>query len=785
MRRHHSSVPSELTLVRRPVQRVVLLSVLAVLFSAACLSAQQQGVEAGGDPQAPAQPPAAAGLDPRLSAGRPTVTAVRLAEGEDIRLDGLLDEPVWQSAQPATDFIEQDPNFGGVPSERTEVRFVFNGESLYMGVYAFDSEPDKLLGNTMKRDEFLRADDRFMWTMDTFFDQQTGYFFEMNPSGLMADALMLAGGGNERAWDGIWDAYARRSDIGWTLEIELPFRTLNFDPNAPAWGVNFQRTVRRKGEESVWTGHERNQGLRRMSNAGLLLGIKDVTQGHGLDIKPYLAGYTYDAPGATPRPDRENSADVGVDLFYSVTPELKTNLTINTDFAQTEVDQRLVNLTQFPQRYPEKREFFLDGSAFFSFASTGTEPFFSRRIGLTGGVPQQVDVGTKLTGRAGAQDVGFLHVRTGEEGERNEPGHLLGEDFTVLRVKRRVLAQSYLGSFVSRRHTRNPTTSVDDRYTAGVDFRLATSSFRGSDQVDLSGFLLWNSVAENVSDNLGYGLALSYPNEPWTASAGFTEIQPNHDPAIGFTPRKGFRRYNPSVTFGPRPANHPWIRQLTFGAGTDFITDMENDLATRTLDLTLFGLLMQSEDNVNFHVISNYDRLQRDFSIAEGVTLPAGEEYDFTRYRVNLSTANRRVLAPTASFEVGDFYSGDRQEVSLGLAVRPRRGVVVNMAAERNKVDLPEGEFTTRLYRVVTDTQFNPWIYLVNNLQYDSVSKNLGWQFRLRWTVDPGNDLYFVYTHNWLDCPATGIQFLCALQGEGLHTQDGRAAAKFVYTYRW
>ena len=207
------------------------------------------------------------------------MTAERLWEDESIELDGILDEPVWGRAIPATDFIQQDPDFGGTPTERTEVRIVFTSESLYMGVSAFDSEPDLLLGNTMKRDEFLSADDRFMWTMDTFLDQQTGYFFEMNPSGLMADQLMQAGGGGERAWDGIWDAYARRHELGWTLEIEIPFRTLNFDPDAPAWGVNFQRTVRRKNEENLWTGHERNQGLRRMSNAGLLLGISDVTQG--------------------------------------------------------------------------------------------------------------------------------------------------------------------------------------------------------------------------------------------------------------------------------------------------------------------------------------------------------------------------------------------------------------------------------------------------------------------------------------------------------------------------
>ena len=276
---------------------------------------------------------------------------------------------------------------------------------------------------------------------------------------------------NNRAWDGIWDAHVRRSEIGWTIEIEIPFRTLNFDPNAPAWGINFQRTIRRKNEENLWTGYGRNQGLQRMSNAGLLVGISDVSQGHGLDIKPYVASTTFDAPGGAVPTSLETSADVGVDLFYNLTPDLRANLTLNTDFAQIEVDQRLVNLTRFPLFFPEKRDFFLDGSTFFvPEQSTGAvRPFFSRRIGLDeNGVPQQIDVGAKLTGQVGAHDVGFLQVRTGEERDA------VGEDFTVFRLKRRLFTQSYVGTFYSRRQARGPLMP-DDLQTAGFDFHLETS----------------------------------------------------------------------------------------------------------------------------------------------------------------------------------------------------------------------------------------------------------------------------------------------------------------------
>ena len=703
------------------------------------------------------------------------MTAERVREGEEIEIDGLLDEAAWRRAVPAADFIMQDPVNGGTPTERTEVRVVFSEESFYMGVMAYDSEPDRLLGNTMKRDEFLSADDRFMWTIDTFLDQQTGYFFEMNPSGLMADALKLATGGNERAWDGIWDAYARRHDQGWTLEIEIPFRTLSFDPNAPAWGINFQRTVRRKNEEMVWTGHERNQGLQRMSNAGLLLGISDVTQGRGLDVKPYVTTASFDAPGATPPAPRENETDVGVDLFYNVTPNLRANLTINTDFAQTEVDQRLVNLTRFPLRFPEKRDFFLDGAPSFDFAGNDSEPFFSRRIGLgSNGVPQPIDVGAKLTGRAGAQDIGFLHVRTAEQGDGlGAPDDLAGEDFTVLRVKRRVLTQSYVGSFFTRRST--SAGGPDDLYTAGADFRLATAAFLGSENVSVSGSFLWNTDPEDRGDNLAYGIDVDYPNDLWSGGLGFTEVQPNHNPAIGFTPRRGFRGYNANVNFGPRPEAHRWIRQLTFGAGVDLRTDMANETVTRTFDLNPLRVQLHSGDSFGFSVRPTYERLEDDFEISDGVVLPAGADYSFLRYGFNFSTPGRRIIATNTSFEFGEFMSGHRDEVSVGFGIRPMVGVVANLATEWNRVDLPEGAFQTRVHRATLDTQFNPWIFVVNNMQYDSVTKRLGWQIRFRWTVEPGNDLYLIYTQNWLDDPID----------DRLFTQDRRGAAKFVYTYRW
>jgi hypothetical protein len=712
---------------------------------------------------------------------RRAVAAVQIEPTEAIELDGRLDEPAWSRAVPATDFIQQDPDNGKPATEQTEVRILFSKDSLYMGVTCFDSEPEKWLGYQRRRDEFLQADDRFMWNIDTYNNQQSGYFFEMNPSGLMGDALRGAGFQN-RQWDGIWNAKARRSEIGWTLEIEIPFRTLNFDPAAEFWGINFQRSVKRKNEESLWMGWGRNQGLNRLSNAGMLTGLRDIHVGHGLDLKPYAVATAEAFPG---RGDdkTKTKANAGLDLFYSPTPRLRTNLTINTDFAQTEVDQRLTNLTRFPTFFPEKRDFFLDGSTFFDFQSTAAFgnsllPFFSRRIGLdAGGNPQKIDVGGKLAGQFGKADIGVLYVRTGREERAGANGVkqiVLGEDFTVLRAKRRILRQSYVGAMYTGRRTRD--TAAPARHTVGADFLLATSSFLGSEQLSLGGFLVDTTNPAHTGKSKSVGLQLDYPNDPWTGSLAYREIQDNYDAAVGFTPRTGFRRILASAGRTNRPRSHPYIRTIDHGATVEFArATIDNSLLNRDIDLTALNIGFHTLDSLSVHVLNNYERLERDFAISSGIRLPTGSEYTATHYQFSLSTAQRRKIAVGPLVELGSFYGGTRRRLATTLNLRLRPGVIIYTSGEWNSVHLPQGSFHTKLYRIVPELQFSPWIAVVNNIQYDTQSSILGWQSRFRWIMRPGNDFYVVYTHNWVDDP---------LQAR-TYTLDRRLASKVLYTHRF
>ena len=726
---------------------------------------------------------------------RPTVTAIRLEASEMITLDGQFDEPAWQRAVPARDFVQQIPVNGSEPTEKTEVRFVFSGEALYMAVTCYDSEPDKMLGNTMKRDEGLRADDRFMWVLDTFADARNGYFFEMNPSGLMADSLMSPQGQSNREWDGIWNARVRRSDIGWTIEVELPFRSFNFNPDLEAWGVNFQRTVRRKNEESLWMGWGLNQGL-RIQYTGQLRGISGVSQGHGLDLRPYAVATSAASPGRG-QSGSTNDAAFGIDTYYNVTPALRANLTLNTDFAQTEVDQRQVNLTQYSLFFPEKRGFFLEGASNFDFASYdnnafGTNrnvavvPFFTRRIGLdASGDPQKIEYGVKLNGTAGRQDIGVMHIRTGQEG--SEPG----EEISAVRLRRNVLRQSYVGALYTRRQAHEgtglvaPLGTFDALQTVGTDFRLGTTTFRRNQQLSASGYVLKTLNPLTTGNNAAWGGSVDYPNDRYVARMSYREVQANYNPALGFTLRNGYRRFAPEVRFQPRPrtprGRTPFnVQQYQFAVAGDvqYVT-ATGDPLIRQWDFTVFQANLQSQDQLQIHVLPTYEKLDKPFTLAYGIgqsaVLGRGTEASYNRFRVQLRTADRRKLAGTFTYETGSFYTGQRNQIILDTGIRPRRGIVLYLYSEWNTLDLAQKHFTTRLYRAVLDTQFNPWVQLSNNIQYDSVSQVMGWQSRFRWILKPGNDLYVVYNHNWLD----------DLVRDRFITLDRRASSKVLYTFRY
>jgi hypothetical protein len=731
-----------------------------------------------------AQPPSS---DPAAAA--PRLDAVRLTEGDTMVIDGALDEAAWARAIPASDFRQRDPRPGAPATERTEVRVIVDSRRIILGVVCFDSEPDRMLANQMQRDQPFSGDDRFLWGFDTYLDGRTGYFFEINPAGAMGDGLVTGPGGGgggpggggggfggqmNKSWDGIWIARVRRTDKGWTAEIEIPFRTLNLNPDNDTWGVNFQRTVRRKNEESLWTGWQRTEGLLRMSNAGRLSGIGEVSKGLGLEVKPYGVAGVGNAPGRG-EPATTADANAGVDMFYNITPGLRANFTVNTDFAETEVDQRRTNLTRFPLFFPERREFFLEGSSFFDFPPGDASPFFSRRIGLNQGQPQQVLFGARLAGQVGKQDVGLLHVRTGEDDP--PPGstsRLASEDYSVARLRRRFGRQSFAGLLYTRRAGVDEASNIVDQHTLGYDVTLATPSLLGSGKNFETGawFLHTTGLQNQDGGSNAFGGRVSYNNEPITANVFFRQFDPAYDAAVGFTPRRNFKRWNSNFEYAPR-INKGILREIQTGGNVEVVTFPDNRLITRQFFLTPLEFLFEAGDRLQLQWFQTTEQLEVNFEISPGLVLPVGSRYEWSRQQIIFDSAQNRRVSGRAEYSFGDFYNGTRREFNFDLRLRPRAGVYIQASSEYNDVVLTEGAFTTKLYRLDARTQFSPWIALSNNVQYDTQSQSLGWQMRFRWIRKPGNDVYVVYTHNWLD------------SDRRFGTIDRRAAMKIVQTYRF
>ena len=650
---------------------------------------------------------------------------------------------------PAKDFIQRDPIQGSPATEKTEVYVIHDKENLYIGAILFDSNPDGILAYQKRRDQSLRTDDRFMWILDTFLDGRTGYFFEVNPAGLLGDGLIIGGDsywGINKDWNGIWDARVVVIPEGWSVEVVIPFRTLNFDPNLDTWGINFQRTVRRKNEDMKWEGFERNKKITQPIHAGYLKGLKNLTQGNGLEFKPYFSLKNQEMNMV-----KDNFNDIGFDVSINITSGLKASLTYNTDFAEAEVDQRRVNLTRFPLRYAEKRGFFLEGAGVYSFSPRNdVTPFFSRRIGLSDGEQIPINYGGRLSGQIGNYEIGVIQAQT------NSKGDIAGENFTVARVKRAFFKQSYFGLVYTDRSSRTmePDSNELDQSLFGADLELKTSEFMGDKNLQFQTFFVHHTAPYSepelsISDLSVRGFRITYPNDIFRSHVSYREFGNNYNPAVGFGRRNGFKRIQPSFSYHPRPERYDFIRQVEFGIQYEFMTDLENKMLKKQTTITPFNIRFESQDQLSAKIVSLIEYLDKPFTIYEDITIPI-EEYSSEELQVKFETSEKRMLSTEFEYQTGDFWNGQKQTIKTQISVKPFSGFNIQTEYEKNTVKLSGKSFNTELYNFELGIYPTPRTAIFSNLQYDNVSDALGLFAKLQHTIRPGSDFYLVYTHNWI-----------------------------------
>jgi len=704
---------------------------------------------------------------------------------EPIDIDGSLTEGAWKSAPKIGDLVQRQPDTGRPPSERTDVTLLRDENNLYVGVYAYDAEPNRIVGTQMVRDGGLTADDRIEIVLDTFRDQRSAFYFATNPAGALVDGLAFTNGQLNTEWDAIWHVRTSRTDDGWIAEFAIPFKSLSFPAGEDVWGFNVARTISRKLEDDRWSGARLDTQFLQVSEAGEITNLAGLTQGIGLDLRPFLAGRWLNLSG----PGNDDfSSKPGLDIFYSITPSLRLTATINTDFGETEVDARQINLTRFSLLFPEKRAFFLEGAGVFSFASTGPEtpggipgtgadvyPFFSRRIGLINGQEVPLDAGVKLTGTVGRTEVGMLSVRT-RDLRSNNLRIADDEGFFVGRVKRNLFEQSYVGAMFTKGHP-SPGASAE---TYGVDARLATSRFLGAQRnFVVDGFGIRGVNGRNSTKDWSYGVSAAFPNDKFDAQVVFREIQENFQPGLGFVQRNNARLLRVGASYNPRP-RFLNIQQAFHDVYFTQFTNLEHGkVESWDLYIAPFDWHFRSGDSVHaiFDVNPIYERLFETFEIAPGVFLPAGE-YKFTRFRAVLATAARRKVSANLNVGSGEFWSGHAEQVSLSMTFRMPPRFTAGVSSNQTFARLPQGNFITRIFTSNIGYTASPRLSFSNLIQYDNRSRNLGWQSRVRWTLTPGNDFFFAFNQGWVqeEQDNRSLRF---------RPQDSKVSTKFQYSHRF
>ena len=716
-----------------PAIRAILasLAAFASLSRARPIEARQRDTDSGATITRDAQ-------------GRATVRAVRLTQ--PLRLDGQLDDAIYRTVTPASDFVETEPSNGSPARERTEIWVFFDDDNVYVAARCWENDGDRRVANEMRRDNggVLRGD-HFAVSLDTFFDRRSAVVLNINPIGGRMDGQVAAEGQYNGDWNPVWKVETGTFDHGWTVEAAFPFKTLRYRPGREqTWGINARRRVIANNEiaylSPVPAGTALN-GTTRPSTFGTLVGLQAPPLSRNIELKPFTVGALSSDRTSTPRVNDKFDGDIGLDAKYGITQNLTANFTVNTDFAQVEADEQQVNLTRFSLFFPEKREFFLENYGLFGFggvaptSAAGDVPilFYSRRIGLNNGREVPIHAGGRVVGQLGRFTLGAINMQTGDKPEAGA----VSTNFTSLRLKRDILRRSNVGLiFTNRSVTQDGRTNSQ---TYGAD---ATFGFFAN--LSINTYWAQTESGAHNAGNRSYRGQFNYNGDRYGLVAERLVVGSGFNPEVGFVRRPDLRKSYGQLRFSPRPQHIPKVRKLTY-SGTWWRID--NNAGRRETEFAegLFGGEFRNTDTFEMAYNSNYEFLPRPFNIAPGFVIPVGG-YDTNTVRGAYNFGRQRPLSGNVTAQYGTFYTGHL--TSLGVA-QGRINVTNQMSVEPtmtiNWVDLAQGSFTQELFGSRVTYTMTPRMFVSALLQYNSSTDTTSTNVRLRWEYQPGSEFFVVY----------------------------------------
>ena len=709
-------------------------------------------------------PPVAPETVARDAAGRATVRAVRLSA--PLRLDGVLDDGIYETVPSIEGFVQQLPIEGAPTTERTEAWVFFDDENVYVAARLWSEAPEsEWIANEMQRDSFqIINNDYFSVGIDTFYDRRNGFAFMITPIGGFFDYEITDEGNPNNDWNPIWNSSTGRFAGGWTVEMEIPFKSLRFQPGQnQVWGLQLGRRIRYKNETTYLTTVpiSAGPGMFRLSAAGTLTGLEVPSGNRRFEIKPYAIGSINSNLTSTPQILNEGAGDGGLDVKYGVTQNLTADFTYNTDFAQVEADEAQLNLSRFNLFFPEKREFFLEGRGIFDFGRAagnaggqfrasrlggsgffggGDVPqvFYSRRIGLSGGETVPILGGARLIGKAGDYSIGALNIQTD-----GAPGGALGTNFTALRVKRDILRRSRIGGIFTGRSVSIDGNDTNEAY--GLD-----AAFSFYDNVNFYGYYARTRTRGLELDpgaqgnEQSYQAAFAYAGDLYGLQAEHLVVGDAFNPEVGFVRRDDFLRNYVLARYSPRPSMD-LVRQFTWEGSYDYFENGAGITETRIAQ-GIFGIEFENSDRFSANYEQRYDFVPQEFNAAGVVPIPVGD-YDYQSIFLSYAMGQQRRVSGTLSLWSGDYYHGTINAVGYQrgrVEITPQFSLEPGLSV--NHISLPvEGTYTVPLVTSRVTYTFTPRMFFGGLIQYSPISDTISANLRLRWEYQPGSELFVVY----------------------------------------